>query len=91
MRFSLFMTVDCWGSAANYFTSKWLANAMIRAIKTDIISWDDFHFGTDDLVWKKLEKSKDPYIQKQMKQLFILLIYQSYMQLSTSLNLKKLD
>jgi HD superfamily phosphohydrolase len=68
-RFSLFMTQDCWGSAINYATSRWLADAIIKGLETGLISWNEFHFGIDQDVWEKLKKSSDPFIQKQMSKL----------------------
>lgn len=66
MRFSLFMTEDCWGSAANHFTSRWLADAIIQGLKIDLISSDEFHFGVDQVIWDKLQDSSDPLIQRRM-------------------------
>ena len=61
-RFSVFMTKDCWGSAQNSVTSKWLAEAILQGFKTGDVSWHDFHFGTDDQIWRQLSASKDPLI-----------------------------
>lgn len=44
-RFSFFMTKNCWGSPTNYITSKWLADAILRAIDLGCISHKDFHYG----------------------------------------------
>lgn len=68
-RFSLFMTEDCWGSAVNYLTSRWLADAILHGIKTGLISWNEFHFGTDQKIWDKLSASFDPLIQNRMQML----------------------
>lgn len=64
--FSLFMTQDCWGSAVNYALSRWLADAMIRALATGTLSWKELHFGFDNVVWEKLIGAKDPFIQQHM-------------------------
>lgn len=66
-RFSLFMTEDCWGSPANYVTSRWLADAILRGIDIGCISYQDLHFGTDDSLWEKLTQHKDSIIQKKME------------------------
>ncbi len=66
MRFSLFMTEDCWGSAQNYVTSRWLADAILHGLKIGLISWNEFHFGTDEVIWNKLRGSKDRLIQNRM-------------------------
>lgn len=65
-RFSLFMTENCWGSAVNYATSRWLADGILQGLKIGLISWNEFHFGIDQNVWDKLCASPDPLIQKQM-------------------------
>lgn len=66
-RFSLYMTENCWGSADNFMTSKWLAQAILRGFQAGVISLDDFHFGTDQALWDRLSSSQDLEIQKQMQ------------------------
>ena len=66
-RFSLFMTENCWGSPTNYVTSRWLADAILRAIDLGCISHADFHYGTDQEIWDKLIRQRDAIIQKKMK------------------------
>lgn len=70
VRFSLFMTENCWGSAANCLMSRWLADAILRGIETGLITYKDIHFGTDQAIWEKLSNSKDPLIQRKMEMLF---------------------
>ncbi len=65
-RFPIFMTRDCWGSAANYALSRWLADAIIKGLATGLLSWKEVHFGVDLAVWNKLSSSKDSYIQQRM-------------------------
>lgn len=48
--FSLFMTENCWGSAENFMTSKWLAGAILHGFEAGIIAPDDLHFGTDQVI-----------------------------------------
>lgn len=64
--FSLFMTQTCWGGPHNYLTSRWLADAIIRAIELKALSYKDLHFGTDQKVWDILSNHKDPFIQEKM-------------------------
>ena len=63
------MTEDCWGSAVNYVTSRWLADAILRGLKIGLISWNDFHFGIDQDIWDTLNSSQDPLIQNSMQKL----------------------
>ena len=67
VRFSLFMTRDCWGSPENEVRSQWLADALLKGVETGLISMDDIHFSTDDYVWKKLLSSKDAFIAQRIK------------------------
>ncbi len=65
-RFSLFMNVDCWSSAMNYISSRWLADAILRGIEIGLLTQEEIHFGTDQIVWDKLHSCEDPLIQKKM-------------------------
>lgn len=65
-RFSLFMTKDCWGSPINYVTSRWLADAILRAIDLGSISYKELHFKTDQFIWDKLMVQDDEVIKKNM-------------------------
>lgn len=66
-RFSLFMTRDCWGGPTNHVISRWLADAILRAIELGSISYDEIHFGTDQVIWDKLVLQRDPLIETKMK------------------------
>lgn len=68
-RFSLFMTEDCWGSPLNHLLSRWLADAIIRAISIGLMSENELKFGEDQPVLEKLIASKDPLIQEEMKRI----------------------
>jgi uncharacterized protein len=68
-KFSFFMTEDCWGGAANYVTSRWLAGAMIKGLDIGLLSWEEIHFGIDQGVWNKLQDSDDPVIRQRMEML----------------------
>ena len=69
VRFSIFMTQDCWGSPCNYATSCWLAEAILRGLDIGLLSWREIHFGIDDDVWNKLSQSQDLEIQRRMVKL----------------------
>lgn len=66
VRFSLFMTQDCWGSPPNYLSSRWLADAILRAIDLGALSHEEIHFGTDLTIWNKLMCHTDPVIQEKV-------------------------
>lgn len=65
-QFSLFMTQGCWGSPTNYATSRWFADAIIRGMAIGSISFEEFHFGTDQEIWNKLILHDDPIIRQKM-------------------------
>jgi HD superfamily phosphohydrolase len=67
VRFSLFMTQNCWGSPINYITSRWLADAILQGLKTEIFSLNDIHFGVDDAIWNQLMNSNDLLIHQNMQ------------------------
>lgn len=66
VRFSIFMTRDCWGSAANYMMSRYLADAMIIGLQQGLLSWKEIHFGVDNDVWSKLQLCHHSLIQKKI-------------------------
>lgn len=67
MRFSIFMSQDCWGSDTNYICSRWLADAMLRGIDLGLLTFHELHFGIDQIVWEKLMQSSDSIIQTKMQ------------------------
>ena len=67
VRYSIFMTEDCWGSVPDYLASRWLADALLRAVDIGIMTRHTIHFGTDDPVWNQLLASDDPHIQNCMQ------------------------
>lgn len=69
VRFSLFMTERCWGSASNYLMSRWLADAILRAVDLGYLSLRDIHFSTDQVVWELLQSSDDSVIAEKMRML----------------------
>lgn len=67
--FSLFMTKNCWGGVNNFLSSRCLADILLKALEIGIISLDDIHYGTDEIIWEKLQSSKDSFIVNKMKAL----------------------
>ncbi len=66
VRYSLFMNQDCWSSHTNCVSSKWLADAILRALQLGTLSMHDIHFGTDSMVWDQLNHCQDPVIVELM-------------------------
>ncbi len=66
-QFSLFMTEESWGNKTEYLLSSWLAEALLRSLDIGYISYEDIHFGIDDLIWDKLINSNDSKIQHCMR------------------------
>lgn len=66
VRYSLFMTQDCWGAGTNYVLSMWLADAILRGIDVGILDMEEVRFGTDSEIWTRLLISEDPLIRKHM-------------------------
>ncbi len=67
IKFALFMTEDCFGSPENHLSSRWLADAIIKGLETGLISNEEFHKGTDDIIWNRLLLSNDHYIKNRMR------------------------
>ncbi len=65
VRFSIYMTKNCWGSARNYLESKWLGEAISRALHLRKFSRDEILFGVDDDIWSRLQQIGDPIIQNR--------------------------
>lgn len=70
VRFSIFMTRSCWGSATNYLVSKWFAEIMNHALKLGELTLDEVYYGTDDAVWNKLRSLKEPFIEALFEKIF---------------------
>ena len=66
VRYSLFMNEACWGSAINFILSRNLADAILRALEIGVLSKEEIHFGTDQVVWNKLVFAQDSIIQEKM-------------------------
>ena len=59
---SLWLSEHVFGSAWNSYTYTHAANALKRALEIKILSLDDIHFSTDDVVWQKLKSQNDTII-----------------------------
>ena len=66
---SLYNSEHVWGGPFAYFINKWTADALIEALRINLISTDDIHFSTDDAIWGKLWISNDPVIDKNLNKL----------------------
>lgn len=64
-QFTLYMNEACWGSPGNYITSYWLAEIIRKGLQLRKITFEDIHFGTDELIWKRLRQIPDPFIQER--------------------------
>lgn len=67
VQFSLFMNEDCWGSPRNHLQSRYLADAILRALDLNALTEEDIHYGTDHEVWHLLKSHPDPLIQNKMQ------------------------
>ncbi len=67
--FSLFMTENAWGNKEEYITAKWLAEAILKGVELDEISYEEIHFGIDDTIWYRLNNSEDPSIKELIKKI----------------------
>jgi hypothetical protein len=63
---SLVMTETLWGAPWEILSYMWAAEALRRAFEIELVTFDEFHFSTDDLVWNKLIASQDPVISERM-------------------------
>ncbi len=59
---SLYCTQNYWTDPASILTYQWLAKTLKRAVEIKLITYDDIHFSTDDIVWNKLKTSNDQEI-----------------------------
>lgn len=69
-RCSLIMTESLWGAPWEVLAYRLAADALRRSFEIQLVSFNEFHFSTDDLIWKKLDSSKDPAIQECMRKLY---------------------
>lgn len=66
---SLWLSEHIFSSAFNAFTYTHAANALKRGLDLNILSLDDIHFSTDNIVWTKLKNATDTEIQKSINKI----------------------
>lgn len=66
---SLYLTENVWASAEGLLVDYLAADLLKKAVLLDLISLNDIHFSTDDVIWQKLVTCDDPEIQLLLKQL----------------------
>lgn len=83
----LYMTKNDWASPSNIFSYAKLAKAQKKALELKLITENEIHFSTDDIVWKKLKNSNNTEIQKNLDQV---INPEKYIELSDKNNHDKL-
>lgn len=73
---SLKMTETLWGAPWEAIAYRFAADALKRSFQTGLVTFSEFHFSTDELVWNKLIQSSDPYIKEAVTKM--LDIHSSY-------------
>ncbi len=58
-----------WGASWHAFVYNCMAKALVKAIKINLISFDEIRFSTDDVLWNKIHSSTDPDIKLQLARL----------------------
>lgn len=66
---SLIMTETLWGSAWEALSYRMTAEALRRSFTISLVTFDEFHFSTDQAVWHKLSCSNDLYILERMEKI----------------------
>jgi HD superfamily phosphohydrolase len=62
-RISLYLTENEWGSPANDLVYSWMAKAVQRALELQVVTFDEVHFSTDDVIWERLNNATDKIIK----------------------------
>ncbi len=65
-RLPFYYAQNTWGSAAYGVLDMWAAQAIRRALELHVITLDEFHFSTDDVVWGRLMNAADPIIKENL-------------------------
>ncbi len=50
--------------------SQWLAEAILRGVDLQLISYEEIHYGIDEIIWNRLNASTDSFIKERMQKLF---------------------
>ena len=73
---SLYMTQYHWGAAWNILIYQWTADLIRAALDKDLVSLEEIHFSTDDIIWNRLINSIDPEIRTRLDKI---MNYDSYL------------
>jgi uncharacterized protein len=68
-RCSLVMTKTLWGAAWEALSYRFAAEALRRSFEIRLVTFEEFHFSTDDAVWEKLSTSSDPAISRLIQKI----------------------
>ncbi len=63
---SLWLTEHIFSSAWNSFIYTQASNALLHAVEKKLITLDDIHFSTDDVVWNTLQQQGDVFIEESL-------------------------
>jgi len=63
----LLLSEDIFGSAWNGVIYTHAANALKHALETGLITQDEIHFSTDDLIWERMLRQGDAFIQESLE------------------------
>lgn len=66
---SLYLTQNSWGSSRNLYVYEVFSEVLIKALKNKIITMNDMLYSVDEVVWKKIVSSKDPFIVEKLEQM----------------------
>lgn len=62
-KISLYLTVNEWGSSFNHIIYSLVAKAVRRALELQVVTFDEIHFSTDDMIWERLTHATDAKIK----------------------------
>jgi HD superfamily phosphohydrolase len=63
---SLYLTRHAWASPEAMVVDFWLCQALERALELSLITLDDIHYATDDVIWDILKRQRDITICKSL-------------------------
>lgn len=63
---ALWLSENVFGTAWNGYIYSNAADALLRSVELGLISMDDIHFSTDDVVWEKMLNSGDDLIKQSL-------------------------
>lgn len=68
-RVSLYGTRHVWGGPNIFVLDTLAAQALRRALDIDLVTMDDIHYSTDEVVWEKLIRSTDAQLVELMQKM----------------------